>query len=183
MPKRFFATEIWNDPWFVDLPDADKLLWIYILSTCDCAGIWHENFKAFNAFTETKSVSLKNLSAELQKIGPKKWFVKNFLSFQYGDRGLIKKPLIALAILRSFMANSIKVEVWKPLYEAISGPPLIPCLCHTNAIPMAYLCHANATWSKSKSKSKSKKRSLEEEKDQEQAIDQEPEWVESGIHR
>ena len=40
MAKRFTDTEIWEQDWFIDLPNKYKLLWNYIKDKCDNVGIW-----------------------------------------------------------------------------------------------------------------------------------------------
>jgi hypothetical protein len=42
MAKRFIDTNIWNKAWFRKLDTNSKLIWIYILTKCDHAGIFDE---------------------------------------------------------------------------------------------------------------------------------------------
>jgi hypothetical protein len=53
MAKRFTDTNKWNDVWFSQLPNDYKLVWIYMLDTCDNAGIWLKNIKNLNFFCNT----------------------------------------------------------------------------------------------------------------------------------
>lgn len=95
MAKRFSDTEKWSDPWFSELTPELKLLWLYILDSCDHAGIWNVNQKLAEfkmgitppwgdggdkipeGFRQRVFGSPKN---------PGYWFIPKFLSFQYGRR-------------------------------------------------------------------------------------------------
>ena len=45
MAKRFTDNQKWSKSWFMDLEPKDKLLWIYMIDSCDHAGIWEVNWK------------------------------------------------------------------------------------------------------------------------------------------
>ena len=89
MAKRMTATEKWNDAWFSELKSKYKLFWLYILDTCDYAGIWEVNYKLAEF-----QIGEKLNKNEIDKIfkghfillnSEKKWFIPKFISFQYGD--------------------------------------------------------------------------------------------------
>jgi hypothetical protein len=46
MAKRFIDTKIWDKSWFRKLDPKDKLIWIYILTKCDHAGIFDADWEA-----------------------------------------------------------------------------------------------------------------------------------------
>jgi hypothetical protein len=90
MAKRFTDSSKWNDNWFSNLTNEQKLTWIYILDTCDHSGIWEKNLKVLNFHIGSTFVE-----GELQKIFSgkfieinDKWFIPKFIKFQYGDKFL-----------------------------------------------------------------------------------------------
>ena len=40
MAKRFIDTKMWDKAWFRKLSPKNKLIWLYLLTRCDHAGIW-----------------------------------------------------------------------------------------------------------------------------------------------
>ena len=53
MAKRFIDTKIWDKAWFRKLDTNSKLIWIYILTKCDHAGILDADWEAMNFFIGT----------------------------------------------------------------------------------------------------------------------------------
>ena len=93
MAKRFTDTTKWNDDWFFNLSNEQKLAWIYILDTCDHAGVWKKNIKLLNFHTGSCFVedNLKQVfSGKFIEIKDK-WFIPNFIKFQYGNTFLTSK--------------------------------------------------------------------------------------------
>ena len=66
MAKRFIDTKIWDKAWFRKLTTKNKLLWIYILTKCDHAGIWDADWEAAEFFIGEK-VAFKDLPEMIQK--------------------------------------------------------------------------------------------------------------------
>jgi uncharacterized phage protein (TIGR02220 family) len=89
MPKRFTASEKWDDPFFTDLSKDYKLVWIYILDKCSNAGIYDVNIKNLNFSTETTLSAQDILTTFGERIlvlnSGKKWFIPKFVVFQYGS--------------------------------------------------------------------------------------------------
>ena len=50
MAKRFIDTKIWDKAWFRKLTPKNKLIWIYLLTRCDHAGIWDADWEAAEFF-------------------------------------------------------------------------------------------------------------------------------------
>lgn len=90
MSKRFTSTEIWEEDWFLDMPNEYKLFWYYMLSTCNHAGIFKVKSRSFRGLLEvniTPSEALKYFNAEktrIRVISESVWFVEDFFAFQYG---------------------------------------------------------------------------------------------------
>jgi len=87
MSKRFTDTEKWKDEWFADLDPEIKLFYLYILDTCDHAGVWKVNFRLaeFSMGVKIdKDAALKSFNGRVIQIGFDKWCVTKFITFQYG---------------------------------------------------------------------------------------------------
>ncbi len=86
MAKRFTDTEIWDKEWFMKLAPKYKLLIKFIFDKCDVAGIWDANW--FLASTYIGEIvaegDLKIFEDHVLKISAGKFFVKDFIEFQYG---------------------------------------------------------------------------------------------------
>ena len=87
MAKRFTDTTKWNDEWFSELNNEEKLAWMYILDTCDHAGIWKKNLRVLNFHIGSSFVEddLKQVFAGKFIEVKDKWFIKKFIKFQYGN--------------------------------------------------------------------------------------------------
>jgi len=98
MGKRFTATEKWDDPFFCELNNNDKLLWIYLLDKCDNAGIYDVNIKNLNFALDmlyTEKGILETFRERIQVLnGGSKWFIPKFIEFQYGELTSNCKPHI-----------------------------------------------------------------------------------------
>ena len=104
MAKRFTDTNKWNDVWFSQLPNDYKLVWIYILDTCDNAGIWLKNIKNLNFFCNTNLSEediIKTFSDKLSKVTEEKWIVNKFCTIQYGDNFLESKNKAVLSAIKT----------------------------------------------------------------------------------
>ena len=90
MSKRFTATELWEEDWFLDMPNEYKLFWGYMLSTCDHAGVFKVNLRSF---CNLLSVSVSGNKAleyfnsgknRIRVVSSSIWFIEDFFVFQYG---------------------------------------------------------------------------------------------------
>jgi hypothetical protein len=90
MAKRFTATEIWGEDWFIGMPNSYKLFWFFMLSKCDHAGIYRVNTKVFCSLAGVKinsseALRLYNLDKNRIRIVTEKlWLVEDFFVYQYG---------------------------------------------------------------------------------------------------
>lgn len=114
MAKRFTDTNKWNDVWFSQLPNDYKLVWIYILDSCDNAGIWISNIKNLNYFCNTNITEqdlIKTFSGKLSKITNEKWIVNKFCTIQYGDNFLESKNKAVLAAIKTLNSLNLIKDV------------------------------------------------------------------------
>jgi len=86
MAKRLTATEKWSDPWFCSLAIKLKMFWIYILDNCDHAGIWDPNWGLAEYHLKvSRDSNLEELMKKVVVLDSGKWFISNFIEFQYGE--------------------------------------------------------------------------------------------------
>lgn len=90
MPKRFTSTEIWEEDWFLEMPNEYKLFWYYILSACNHAGLFRVNIKKFCnlnnvSISINKAVEFFNNGKDrIRVISSTVWLIEDFFAFQYG---------------------------------------------------------------------------------------------------
>jgi hypothetical protein len=88
MAKRFSDTNKWKKPFIRSLPAELKLFWFYILDDCDHAGIWDVDIEVASiriGFEIDEKKALLIFGERIVVIGTNKWFIPDFISFQYGE--------------------------------------------------------------------------------------------------
>lgn len=87
MAKRFSDSFKWDDPFFSNLSNEHKLLWIYMLDKCDHAGIFKVNKRMADFCLNTK-VDWKAVEGAFKgrvyPLNSEKWFIIKFIEYQYG---------------------------------------------------------------------------------------------------
>src|ERR1035437_3363225 len=101
MPKRFTDTDIWRQSWFLDLSPESKLVWSYLVSKCDSAGIWKIDIRELWRETGPRDINLQTFLEEVNRdyvsltgepvkrnrvmriANGKKLWLTGFISFQY----------------------------------------------------------------------------------------------------
>ena len=85
--KRFTETQKWADPWFRRLSPAAKLLWQWLLDSCDHAGIVTPDLELaeFQIGANIDAETLSELGERVIELGEGKYFVPRFIEFQYGQ--------------------------------------------------------------------------------------------------
>ena len=88
MAKRFTDSQKWTKPWFRKLPPKIKLLWQYVLDNCDMSGVFDVDLELASycigeeiTVTEAKA----HLSKQIIEFNNGKWFICDFITFQYGE--------------------------------------------------------------------------------------------------
>lgn len=102
MAKRFSDTDKWKKPFIRSLEAPYKLLWFYILDDCDHAGIWHVDFDVAQIRIGLNINATGAINAFGDKIkvldNGNKWFISDFIEFQYGTELNPKNKVHASAI-------------------------------------------------------------------------------------
>jgi len=87
MPKRFIDTEIFKKKSMKILPSRYKLLYIYMFCECNHAGIWDVELDVAALRLELdfdEKEVLAQFGDSLRKIKDGKWYLTDFVEFQYG---------------------------------------------------------------------------------------------------
>ena len=88
MSKRFTDTDKWKKSFFRSLQAPYKLVWIYLLDECNHAGIWNVEFdvlKVRTGFSFSEKELLETFNEKITVFdNGEKWFIKDFIDFQYG---------------------------------------------------------------------------------------------------
>lgn len=126
MPKRFSATELWKEDWFLDMPSEYKLFWFYMLSTCDHAGFYRVNLKTFCAINECKILPKKALEffnigkSRVREVREGFWFIEDFINFQYGST-LNEKNRLHSSIIDLLTKHKINPLEVRGVLEVLNG--------------------------------------------------------------
>jgi hypothetical protein len=114
MAKRFIETTIWTgNKWFRKLEPKFKLLWFYLISTCDPVGVWEEDLElaSFIISFEFEHESVLKIFKDKLKIinNGKKWWIIDFCNFQYGE---LKEDNIKNRPHQSYISLLKKHSLW-----------------------------------------------------------------------
>lgn len=121
MSKRFTETTKWQDPWFCSLSARNRIFWIYLLDTCDHAGIWQANwplvqFYHGSDFSFDKEVFCERVSI----LTPEKFFIPKFIQFQYGE--LTPGNRVHDSVLAILRKEGVPEKMWnKVLISPLQG--------------------------------------------------------------
>ncbi len=126
MPKRFSATELWKEDWFLEMPSEYKLFWFYMLSTCDHSGFYRVNLKTFCAINNCRILPKKALDFfnvgkdRVREVRDGFWFIEDFINFQYGST-LNKKNRLHLSIIDLLTKHNINPLDVRGVREVLGG--------------------------------------------------------------
>lgn len=83
--KRFTATEKWADSWFRKLKPAHKLLWQYIVDSCDQSGVWKVDMElaSFSIGAKVDATALEAFEGRVRDVGRGRWWMPGFIVFQF----------------------------------------------------------------------------------------------------
>lgn len=112
MAKRFTDTDKWKKQFIRGLEGAYKLLWLYILDDCDMAGIWPVDMEVARIrIGEPVEIpaALRLFGDRIEQLdGGKKWFIRDFILFQYGE--LKETNRMHLAVINTLKKNNINPQ-------------------------------------------------------------------------
>jgi len=121
MAKRFTDSRKFQDPWYRKLPPNYKLLWDYLLCTCNHAGIWKIDLEmasfCIGAGDYDLAECLTKLKERIIPIGEEKWFIPKYITFQYGDINTNQSKACLSAI--GVMKKERVIELLPNSYESI----------------------------------------------------------------
>jgi len=133
MGKRFTDPNKWDDPWFTELNDQMKLLWLYLCDKCDNAGVWVVNPKLAEfqlGFRIDWQLAINVFEGRVEILpGGRKWHLTKFVSFQQPG-GLSDKKNAHRQILRLLSIHGLSENVPKfiPSGNDPDAFPIAPCL-------------------------------------------------------
>jgi hypothetical protein len=133
MAKRFTDTDKWKDEWYTDLPNDYKIIWQYLLDTCDNAGIYKRNIKLLNIMCNTNVSETDILNAYKLRVTPisdEKWIINKFCVFQYGPDFLESKNKAVISVVNKLIENN--------LYQSSTNTLLIPYPSSINTLSIPY---------------------------------------------
>lgn len=114
MAKRFTDSDKWTDKWFRKLPPRMKLLWCYMLDSCDAAGVFEVDLELYELLAG-EAVSLEDFERIFENrilpMGKDKVWIKKFVSFQYGILSEDSRP--HKAVLESLKKHGLLEDYLK----------------------------------------------------------------------
>jgi len=126
MAKRFIDTDLFRKPFMRGLEAPYKALWIYLLCECDHAGIWVVELDVAQIRMGLKldpdKVIEKMCGAVVPVDGGSKWYLPDFVAFQYGT--LNPENRVHASVLLRLSALGIDPEQRvenKPLTSPLQG--------------------------------------------------------------
>jgi hypothetical protein len=161
MAKRFTDTDKWKDEWYTDLPNDYKIIWQYLLDTCDNAGIYKRNVKLLNIMCNTNVSDTDILNAFKLRVTPisdEKWIINKFCVFQYVPDFLESKNKAVISVVNKLIENN--------LYQSSTNTLLIPYPSSINTLSIPYQYSIDTP--KEQEQEQEQKQVKEQEEEQEQ---------------
>lgn len=126
MAKRFIDTDLFRKPLMRSLQAPYKVLWVYLLCECDHAGIWDVELDVAAMRLGVKIDPAKCMaafgSAIVEIDGGKKWWIPEFVAFQYGTLNPANKVHASvLSMLGKHDINPNEQGATKPLASPFQG--------------------------------------------------------------
>jgi hypothetical protein len=161
--KRFTDAEKWKDPFFENLSNNFKLIWLYLLDDCDNAGLWGKSIKRLNFHCNTNVTEqelLKVLGKRIIPITESLWLIPKFLEFQYGSNWMTSKNKAVESAREKLSIKGIDVDSIPSRYSIT-----------TSDIPYQYPIDTGKAKAKVKAKVKVKDKVQDKSKDLSKELD------------
>ena len=127
MAKRFIDSEIFNDPWFMELKPTTKLLWIYLITNCDHAGIIDLNLRlaefqtGITGLNKSWGTVNQELGNRLIPLDEQYYFIPKFIDFQY-PKGLSESVNAQRSVIERLRKHKILDEENRTVLEGLTNP-------------------------------------------------------------
>lgn len=126
MAKRFIDTDLFRKPLMRSLQGPYKALWIYLLCECDHAGVWDVELDVAAMRLGVKLDPAKVLDALGSAVLPiddgRKWFLPEFVAFQYGTLNPANRVHASvLSTLSKYGIDPNSEAPYKPLTSPLQG--------------------------------------------------------------
>lgn len=126
MSKRFVDTDLFRKPLMRSLQAPYKVLWVYLFCECDHAGIWDVELDVASMRLGTeldRAEVLKAFGGAIVEVdGGKKWWLPEFVAFQYGTLNPANKVhQSVIAILTKLNIYAEKEGAYKGLASSLQG--------------------------------------------------------------
>ena len=122
MAKRFIDTDLFRKPFMRGLEAPYKALWLYLLCECDHAGIWVVELDVaqirMGMKLDPEKAIEKMAGAVIPIHGGEKWYLPDFVAFQYGT--LNPSNRVHASVIERLSAEGIDPEN-KPLTSPLQG--------------------------------------------------------------
>lgn len=124
--KRFCSTELWEEDWFLSMPNEYRLFWFYMLAKCNHAGFFKVNLTSFKGlidpnFTSTKALEYFNSGKDRVRIIKENlWFIEDFIVYQYG-KTLNLNSKVHLSIVTELEKFDLKITSIRGLINLKHG--------------------------------------------------------------
>ena len=107
--KRFTDIKKWEKEWFLSLSLQDKLVWLYLLDSCDECGLWNVNWRLCSILTgvELSSAPASMKRQLIQTNHDKVMYIQDFMDFQYGLQYMEKKSPMITKCVRKLISYGI----------------------------------------------------------------------------
>lgn len=112
MSKRLTARNKWADPWFRELSPKQKCLWLWMLDTCDCAGVLPEidwGLVSFQIGQPCTAEDLKPFEGRFEACRGGIW-IRKFVAFQLGSLNQDKPSAPQVGVIKALARASIPLE-------------------------------------------------------------------------
>ena len=112
--KRFTETKKWQDSWFSELAQSQKLLWLYLCDNCDNSGVIDLSRRIAKFLIGSDSNiddDIKALGDRVEILPNKKLFIPGFISFQFGV--LSEKSNLHRSVFQCIDKNKL-TNIFKP---------------------------------------------------------------------